>query len=82
MEESKSENTVDREKFRKCIHMMRKLVSDIQGAPYPGDDFEPELYQIWYEHVQKAAGECFKYLNAHFPLERNDFSKTLDKFFK
>ncbi len=46
-------------KFEECIKMMRQLVSDIQGAPYPGENFEPELYQIWYEHVQKAAVECF-----------------------
>ncbi|BDC95653.1 MULTISPECIES: hypothetical protein [Treponema] len=71
----------DSEKFRKCIKMMRQLVSDIQGAPYPGDDFEPELYKIWYEHVQKAAGECFRYLDLNFPLEKSDFSKTLDNLF-
>lgn len=75
------EENMDGEKFRNCIGMMRKLVSDIQGAPYPGEGFEPELYRIWYEHVQKAAGECFKYLNANFPLEKADFSRTLDKFF-
>ncbi|MBR0031436.1 MAG: hypothetical protein IJP61_04035 [Treponema sp.] len=69
------------EKFRKCLIMMRKLVSDIQGAPYPGDDLEPELYKIWYEHVQKSGTECLEYLDANFPLEKIDISKKLDKFF-
>lgn len=70
------------EKFKKCLKMMRQLVSDIQGAPYPGENFEPELYKIWYEHVQKAAVECFQYLDANYPLAKNDFSKALDKLFE
>lgn len=70
------------EKFRKCVRMMRKLVSDIQGAPYPGDNLEPELYRIWYEHVQKSGTDCLEYLDANFPLEQTDISRTLDKFFK
>ena len=40
------------EKFAKCIKMMRQLVSDIQGAPIPSEDLEPELYRIWFEHVK------------------------------
>lgn len=62
--------------------MMRKLVSDIQGAPYPGEDFEPELYRIWYEHAQVIAGECFEYMNDNFPAEKENLDKTLDKIFK
>ena len=50
-------------KTMKCIQMMRDLVSDIQGAPFPGGEFKSELYEIWYEHAQKAAVECFEYLN-------------------
>ena len=70
-------------KFDTCIKMMRQLVSDIQGAPYPaGEEFEPELYKIWYEHVQKAAVECFKYLDDNFTQEKEDFDKTLNKMFK
>lgn len=65
--------------FKKCAKMMRQLVADIQGAPYPGENFEPELYKIWYEHVQKAAGECFKFLDANFPVAKIDFTR-LDKF--
>ncbi len=77
MEEKKSTD----EKINECIAMMRKLVSDIQGAPYPGENFEHELYRIWYEHVQKVAVDCFEYLNANFPMEKADFSKTLDNLF-
>lgn len=69
-------------KFEECVRMTRQLVSDVQGAPYPGDDFEPELYRIWYEHVQKAAVECFSFLDENFPLEEIDFDKTLDKLMK
>ncbi|MBP5283078.1 MAG: hypothetical protein J6Y93_00220 [Treponema sp.] len=69
-------------KFEQCIAMMRQLVSDIQGAPYPGPDLEPELYRIWYEHVQKAGVECLEFLDDNFPMESRDIDKTLNKFFK
>ena len=69
-------------KFQECIDMMRQLVTDIQGAPYPGDDFEPELYRIWYEHAQKAAVDCFEYMEENFPMERENFEKSLKQFFK
>jgi len=68
------------EKIKKCVKMMRQLVSDVQGAPYPGENFEPELYRIWYEHVQKVAVECFEYLDANFPIPKTDIGKKLDKF--
>ena len=69
-------------KFDTCIKMMRQLVSDIQGAPYPSENFEPELYRIWYEHVQKVCVECLEYLDDNYPLEKEDINKTLNKFFK
>lgn len=71
-----------KDEFETCLRMMRQLVSDIQGAPYPGEDLEPELYKIWYEHVQKAGVECLEYLDANFPMEAQDINETLDKFFK
>ncbi len=61
---------------------MRQLVSDIQGAPYPSEQFELELYKIWYEHVQKAAVDCFEYLDENFPGEKEDFDKTLNGMFR
>ncbi len=70
------------EKFAKCIKMMRQLVSDIQGAPIPSDDLPPELYRIWYEHVQSAGMKCLEYLDANFPLEKGDIDSKLNKFFK
>ena len=30
-------------KTKECIRMLRNLVSDVQGAPYPGDDIKSEL---------------------------------------
>ena len=69
-------------KFTTCLKMMRKLVSDIQGAPYPGENFELELYKIWYEHVQHATVECLQYLDDNYPMKRTDFSKTLEKLFE
>ena len=68
-------------KIKKSVEMMRQLVSDVQGAPYPGDDFQPELYRIWYEHAQKAAVDCFEYLDDNFPQEKNEFSKKLKNMF-
>lgn len=69
-------------KMQECIDMMRQLVTDIQGAPYPGESFEPELYRIWYEHAQRIAVDCFEYLEEHFPNEREDFEKSLKHLFK
>jgi hypothetical protein len=69
-------------KYEQCVKMLRQLVSDVQGAPYPGENFEPELYRIWYEHVQRVAVECFEYLDDNFPEERADFDKTLNKLLK
>jgi hypothetical protein len=69
------------EKIEKCVRMMRKLVSDVQGAPYPGENFEPELYKIWYEHVQRVAVECFKYLDDNYPQNQSNFTKKLDNLF-
>ena len=70
------------EKFEKCIKMMRQLVSDIQGAPLPSEDLEPELYRIWFEHVQTAGMECLSYLDENFPLEKEDIDSTLNKFLR
>lgn len=69
-------------KYETCIKMLRQLVSDVQGAPYPSENFESELYKIWYEHVQRTAVECFEYLDDNFPQEKEDFDKTLKKIFK
>ncbi|MDD7417176.1 MAG: hypothetical protein SPI86_04545 [Treponemataceae bacterium] len=63
-------------KFKECTERLRKLVSDIQGAPYPGD-VQDELYFIWYEHVQKSALECYEFLDKNFPDEAGDVGKTL-----
>ena len=35
-------------KTKECIKMLRDLVSDVQGAPFPGGDINTELYAIWY----------------------------------
>ena len=67
--------------LQKCIEIMRNLVSDIQGAPYPGEEVKTELYAIWYEHVQRDAINAFEFLDEHFP-DRADFTKSIDKIFK
>lgn len=64
-------------KFKDCSEKLRKLVSDVQGAPYPGS-LDNELYYIWYEHVQRNAMECFEYLDEHFPKEKDNVAKTLN----
>ncbi|MCH5289601.1 MAG: hypothetical protein J1E32_06785 [Treponema sp.] len=68
-------------KYNQCVNMLRQLVSDVQGAPYPGNDFNMELYQIWYEHIQRAAVETLGWLDENAPEEKTDFSKTLKQFF-
>ena len=65
------------EKFKECSEKLRKLVSDIQGAPYPGN-LDDELYYIWYEHVQRNAMECYEFLDEYFPTDQKDISKALD----
>lgn len=68
-------------KFKECTEKLRKLVSDIQGAPYPGS-LDNELYYIWYEHVQRNAMECFEFLDENFPKEQEDMSKKLKNVVK
>ena len=62
--------------------LMRQLVSDVQGAPYTRKKIEPELYSIWYEHVQRGAQNCFEFLEQHFPLDNSEFKDSLKKIFK
>ncbi len=69
-------------KIDEFVKMIRQLVSDVQGAPYPGPGFESEVYNIWYEHVQRNAQDCYEFLDENFPLESKEFDKTLEKMFK
>ena len=69
-------------KTKQCIQMLRDLVSDVQGAPFPSGELKNELYEIWYEHAQRAAVACFEYLNDNFPEEQVELNKTIDKLFK
>ena len=57
--------------LKECAEKLRKLVSDVQGAPYPGN-LENELYMIWYEHIQKTAIDCFESLDENIPQEKED----------
>ena len=66
-------------KTKECIRMLRNLVSDVQGAPYPGDDIKSELYTIWYEHAQRAAVECFEFLDANLPRDKKAITKSIEK---
>lgn len=63
-------------KFKECSEKLRKLVADIQGAPYPGN-VDDELYYIWYEHVQRNAMECYEFLDEYFPTDQKDVAKAL-----
>lgn len=64
-------------RLKECGEKLRKLVSDVQGAPYPGA-LQEELYLIWYEHIQKTAIECFEFLDENIPQDKeDDLSKTL-----
>ena len=68
-------------RVKQCVEMLRQLVSDVQGAPYPGDDINSELYTIWYEHAQKAAVSCFEFLDENFPEDIKEVDKKIDKLF-
>ena len=67
---------------KQCIQMLRDLVSNVQGAPFPGDEMKSELYKIWYEHAQKTAVDCFEFLDDNFPEEQQELNKTIDSLFK
>lgn len=68
-------------KAKECIQMLRELIADVQGAPFPGEFINSELYTIWYEHAQKVAVDCFEFLNDNFPKEQTELGKTIDKLF-
>lgn len=72
---------MDKKMTKQMVELMRQLVSDVQGAPYPGNQ-EPELYAIWYEHAQRNAQNCLEMLDENFVDERQEFSKSLQKMFK
>ena len=59
--------------------IMKQLVSDVQGAPYP-NVVENELYRIWYEHAQLIAIQCLEYIDKNFPKDRDKDSENLPKF--
>ncbi len=65
----------------KCIELMRLLVSDIQGAPFPGNELTGELYSIWYEHAQRDAVNAFEYLDENF-TNHDEIIKAIDNLLK
>ena len=54
--------------------IMKQLVSDVQGAPYP-NNIENELYRIWYEHAQIVAIQCLEYIARNFPKDNTKLPK-------
>ncbi len=73
---------MDKKQINELVKLMRQLVSDVQGAPYPSQEENNELYSIWYEHVQRNAQNCFEFLDEYFPDDKQEFSKNLKKMFK
>lgn len=43
----------------KYITMIKKLISSLEGAPFP-TSLNDELYQIWYEHSRQVANEALE----------------------
>lgn len=78
MKYNKNETKIDGVELAECIKLMRELVSNVQGAPYPTDAISADLYYIWYEHAQQSAVECFQFLNEHFPDEENQVTKAVN----
>jgi len=54
---------------QKSFALLRRLISDIEGAPYP-NTIDSELYTIWYEHVQHVAQEALEFLDQYDPDNR------------
>jgi hypothetical protein len=48
---------------KKELELLRKLISAIEGAPYPDEGINGELYAIWYEHTQQIAQEALEFYN-------------------
>ena len=68
-------------KMKDTADLMRQLVSDIQGAPYPSD-VSSELYKIWYEHIQRDAINALGFIDENFPLDHTtDIENTIKKAF-
>jgi len=66
-------------KLKDTAVIMRQLVSDIQGAPYPSD-VSSELYKIWYEHIQRDAMQALEYIDENFRIDiSDDLDKTIGK---
>ena len=57
--------------------IMKQLVSDVQGAPYP-NVIENELYRIWYEHAQVVAIQCLEFIDRNLPKDKD--SEKLPNF--
>ena len=51
--------------------ILKQLVSDVQGAPYP-NVVDNELYKIWYEHAQQVAIQCLEYIDKNFPKDKDN----------
>lgn len=51
--------------------ILKQLVSDVQGAPYP-NVVDNELYRIWYEHAQQIAIQCLEYIDKNFPKDKDN----------
>lgn len=56
---------------RDGLAILKQLVSDVQGAPFP-HDVNSELYYIWYEHAQRIALQCLEYLDQYFPDHKTE----------
>lgn len=53
----------------KDLSILKKLISDVEGAPYPSV-INNELYTIWYEHVQISASAALEFLDTMYPEDR------------
>ncbi|HTX73488.1 MAG TPA: hypothetical protein VMC79_11730 [Rectinemataceae bacterium] len=53
------------------LALLRQLISEVEGAPYPGV-VDLELYTIWFEHVQSVAQEALEYLSTADPERQRE----------
>ncbi|MCX7024126.1 MAG: hypothetical protein NT080_05830 [Spirochaetes bacterium] len=51
---------------KKGYVLLRQLIADVEGAPYP-NSIDSELYTIWYEHVRRDTQDALEYLATSDP---------------
>ena len=66
-------------KTKACLNKLQDLISEVQGAPFPTDIVQSDLYQIWYEHAQRSVVSCIEFVGESFPKEQKEEQEREDE---